>query len=113
MKAATVLLTIMMFLNGMFLCLSLAGIRCKKLSGFSKGASYKPGKVFKGDSDHAWNAVYLDGGWHLLDSTWGSGFVENSCTKFTFRYVSVGIKLMNTTVGPSIVTSQWVFLGCV
>ncbi|XP_062977701.1 kyphoscoliosis peptidase-like [Elgaria multicarinata webbii] len=65
---------------------SLAGIQCKCLSGFSKGYSYKPGKVFKGDSDHAWNAVYLDGRWHLLDSTWGSGHVDDSCRKFTFKY---------------------------
>ncbi|KAJ7317176.1 hypothetical protein JRQ81_003338, partial [Phrynocephalus forsythii] len=65
---------------------SIAGVRCKKLSGFSKGASYQPGKVFNGESDHAWNAVYLNGSWHLLDSTWGSGYVDDSCTKFTFMY---------------------------
>ncbi|NXP72183.1 KY peptidase, partial [Ramphastos sulfuratus] len=65
---------------------SLAGIQCMKLFGYSKGYGYKLGQTFSGDSDHAWNAVYLDGRWHLLDSTWGSGSVDDSFTKFTFRY---------------------------
>ncbi|XP_054832397.1 kyphoscoliosis peptidase-like [Eublepharis macularius] len=65
---------------------SIAGIQCKKLSGYSKGYAYKPGHVFEGEPDHAWNAVFLHGRWHLLDSTWGSGIVDDSCTKFTFRY---------------------------
>ncbi|XP_044307651.1 kyphoscoliosis peptidase-like [Varanus komodoensis] len=65
---------------------SIAGVQCKQLSGFSKGYSYKPGMVIGGETDHAWNAVYLDGRWHLLDSTWGSGYVDNTCRNFTFRY---------------------------
>ncbi|XP_062825417.1 kyphoscoliosis peptidase [Anolis carolinensis] len=65
---------------------SIAGIQCKQVSGFSKGYSYRPGKVFNGESDHAWNSVHLDGRWHLLDSTWGSGTVDDSCANFTFRY---------------------------
>uniref|UniRef100_A0A8C0FAD4 Kyphoscoliosis peptidase n=1 Tax=Bubo bubo TaxID=30461 RepID=A0A8C0FAD4_BUBBB len=65
---------------------SIAGVQCMKLSGYSKGYGYKMGQTFTGDSDHAWNAVYLDGRWHLLDSTWGSGAVDDSFTKFTFRY---------------------------
>ncbi|XP_075273815.1 kyphoscoliosis peptidase isoform X2 [Opisthocomus hoazin] len=65
---------------------SIAGIQCMKLSGYSKGYGYKMGKTFTGDSDHAWNAVYLEGRWHLLDSTWGSGHVDDAFTKFTFRY---------------------------
>nr|XP_021142158.1 kyphoscoliosis peptidase [Columba livia] len=64
----------------------IAGIQCMKLSGYSKGFGYKIGQTFTGDSDHAWNAVYLEGRWHLLDSTWGSGSVDDSLTKFTFRY---------------------------
>ncbi|XP_053159183.1 kyphoscoliosis peptidase-like isoform X2 [Hemicordylus capensis] len=64
---------------------SIAGIECKRLLGYSKGSSYKVGKDFK-DTYHAWNAVYLDGRWHLLDSTWGSGSVDDTCSKFTFRY---------------------------
>ncbi|XP_052543268.1 kyphoscoliosis peptidase isoform X1 [Tympanuchus pallidicinctus] len=65
---------------------SFAGIQCMKLSGYSKGYGYKIGQTFQGNSDHAWNAVYLDGRWHLLDSTWGSGTVDDTSTKFTYRY---------------------------
>ncbi|KAM9184038.1 kyphoscoliosis peptidase [Mergus octosetaceus] len=65
---------------------SIAGIQCMKLSGYSKGYGYTIGQVFKGDSSHAWNAVYLEGRWHLLDSTWGSGNVDKTSDKFTFRY---------------------------
>ncbi|XP_053159218.1 kyphoscoliosis peptidase-like isoform X3 [Hemicordylus capensis] len=62
---------------------SIAGIECKKLSGFAKGK--KKLKGFK-NPNHSWNAVYLDGRWHLLDSTWGSGYVTNSSSKFVFCY---------------------------
>ncbi|KAH0630350.1 hypothetical protein JD844_013295 [Phrynosoma platyrhinos] len=65
---------------------SIAGIQCKNLSGFSKGYGYRSGIALKGETDHAWNSVYLNGRWHLLDSTWGSGIVDDSCTKFTFSY---------------------------
>ncbi|XP_030072325.1 kyphoscoliosis peptidase [Microcaecilia unicolor] len=65
---------------------SIAGIECIKLSGYAKGYGYKVGQNFSGDSDHAWNAVFLEGSWHLLDSTWGAGHCNNNCTQFTFKY---------------------------
>ncbi|NXL96274.1 KY peptidase, partial [Alectura lathami] len=65
---------------------SIAGIQCMKLSGYSKGYGYKVGQTIQESSSHAWNAVYLDGRWHLLDSTWGTGNIDDSATKFTFRY---------------------------
>uniref|UniRef100_A0A8D0DSS7 Transglutaminase-like domain-containing protein n=1 Tax=Salvator merianae TaxID=96440 RepID=A0A8D0DSS7_SALMN len=65
---------------------SIAGIKCKNLSGYSKGYGYNPGQAFKREINHAWNAVALDGRWHLLDSTWGSGTVDDTCRKFTFGY---------------------------
>ncbi|NXM25684.1 KY peptidase, partial [Oxyruncus cristatus] len=65
---------------------SIAGVQCKKLSGHAKGHGYKIGQTFTGKSDHAWNAVYIEGRWHLLDSTWGSGSVDDSVTNFTYRY---------------------------
>ncbi|KAJ6668194.1 hypothetical protein lerEdw1_015571 [Lerista edwardsae] len=64
---------------------SIAGIECKKLSGYAKGHSYKIGHGFE-DTNHAWNTVYLEGRWHLLDSTWGSGTVNDTCTEFICRY---------------------------
>ncbi|XP_078420757.1 kyphoscoliosis peptidase-like [Cetorhinus maximus] len=66
---------------------SFAGIECTTIEGYSKGYNYDIGKKFVGDADHAWNAVFLDGKWHLLDSTWGAGHVNETCTKFTFKYV--------------------------
>ncbi|XP_055501874.1 kyphoscoliosis peptidase isoform X3 [Leucoraja erinacea] len=66
---------------------SFADIQCTEIAGYSKGYNYEVGKKFKGDSDHAWNAVFLEGKWHLLDSTWGAGHVNETCTKFTHKYV--------------------------
>ncbi|XP_040204669.1 kyphoscoliosis peptidase-like isoform X3 [Rana temporaria] len=65
---------------------SLSGVQCKKVSGYSKGAGYQVGKITSGDSDHAWNMVYLEGRWHLLDSTWGAGTVNMKINKFNFSY---------------------------
>ncbi|CAI9618414.1 unnamed protein product, partial [Staurois parvus] len=64
----------------------LAVIQCKTVNGFSKGASYKAGQAISWDSDHTWNMVYLEGRWHLLDTTWGAGHVDESISKFTFQY---------------------------
>ncbi|XP_069069674.1 kyphoscoliosis peptidase-like isoform X2 [Pleurodeles waltl] len=63
-----------------------AGIRCVQLTGFAKGFTYEIGQTFSGESNHAWNAVYLAGSWHLVDSTWGAGFVNNTSNRFTFQY---------------------------
>ena len=38
---------------------------------------------------HAWNAVKIDGNWHLLDATWGAGYTDGGVTKFK-RYISMG-----------------------
>ncbi|XP_053168071.1 kyphoscoliosis peptidase isoform X2 [Hemicordylus capensis] len=65
---------------------SIAGVQCMNLSGYSKGHGYRAGQTFTGEYDHAWNAVYLDGRWHLVDSTWGSGSMDDCFSKFTFRY---------------------------
>ncbi|XP_034988659.1 kyphoscoliosis peptidase [Zootoca vivipara] len=65
---------------------SIAGVQCMNLSGYSKGHGYRAGETFTGEYDHAWNAVYLDGRWHLVDSTWGSGSIDDCFSKFTFRY---------------------------
>ncbi|XP_060603781.1 kyphoscoliosis peptidase-like [Ruditapes philippinarum] len=55
-----------------------AAIPVKTISGFSKGFGYSPSEPisFKQNTDHAWNAVQLEGKWHLLDCTWGAGYVE-------------------------------------
>ncbi|KAM8953218.1 uncharacterized protein RCH25_044023 [Pelodytes ibericus] len=65
---------------------SIAGVQCKSVSGYSKGAGYKVGQRISGEADHAWNMVHLEGGWHLLDSTLGAGHVDDNTSKFTFQY---------------------------
>lgn len=64
----------------------IAGVQCVTVPGYSKGIGYQTGQSFSGEFDHAWNAVYLEGRWHLLDSTWGSGLVDTKTSKFTFLY---------------------------
>ncbi|KAB0364095.1 hypothetical protein FD754_008251, partial [Muntiacus muntjak] len=64
----------------------IAGVQCMTVPGYSKGFGYQPGQSFSGEFDHAWNAVFLEGRWHLADSTWGSGLVDSSTSKFTFLY---------------------------
>ncbi|NP_001337789.1 kyphoscoliosis peptidase isoform 3 [Homo sapiens] len=64
----------------------LAGVQCMTVPGYSKGFGYQTGQSFSGEFDHAWNAVYLEGRWHLVDSTWGSGLVDTITSKFTFLY---------------------------
>ena len=53
------------------------GLQSEVVNGYAKGYSYTEGYVFP-DTNHAWNAVRIDGTWHLLDSTWGAGYVDNA-----------------------------------
>ncbi|XP_063771630.1 kyphoscoliosis peptidase isoform X1 [Pseudophryne corroboree] len=64
----------------------LAGIQCLKIGGYSKGHCYVLGQTFSGETNHAWNAVYLNKKWHLVDTTWGAGLSDRSSKKFNFRY---------------------------
>lgn len=48
------------------------GITVVKVKGYAKGVGYVNGMEIP-RSNHAWNAVQIDGKWHLLDSTWGAG----------------------------------------
>ena len=53
-----------------------AGLETVRISGYGKGYGYMPGKNFTGPSNHAWNAVKINGSWYLIDSTWGAGYVS-------------------------------------
>jgi len=48
-----------------------AGIESEIIRGYSKGYGYLPGNTFS-VSNHAWNAVYLNGRWNLVDVTWAA-----------------------------------------
>jgi Transglutaminase-like superfamily len=58
----------------------IAEIPCFIVSGYSKGYGWNPDREFV-SSDHAWNAVKIDGKWKLIDATWGSGYL-NEKNKF-------------------------------
>ncbi|MEO1435136.1 MAG: transglutaminase domain-containing protein [Bacteroidota bacterium] len=47
-------------------------LEIEKVIGYSKGVSYVPGSRL-GDSDHAWNAIRINGKWRVFDATWGEG----------------------------------------
>ncbi len=52
------------------------GLTMKRIRGYSKGHTYYKGKRF--DSfNHEWIGVRLDGGWRLIDPTWGAGMVKD------------------------------------
>ncbi|MBN1950829.1 MAG: hypothetical protein JW801_06470 [Bacteroidales bacterium] len=48
------------------------GIESYIIIGYSKGFGYIKGEDFT-RSNHAWNAVYTDSSWILIDPTWGAG----------------------------------------
>lgn len=58
----------------------LAGLNTAKITGYAKGLSYSPGKRFS-DTNHAWNAVNINGEWKLIDATWAAGYIEGLNTK--------------------------------
>lgn len=50
-----------------------AGLMCKTISGYAKGANYNPSKKFdKMQCQHSWNAVFVDGVWRLVDCHWAA-----------------------------------------
>lgn len=51
-----------------------AGLESVRVFGHSKGYGSVLGEASEGSS-HAWNAVKIDGQWHLLDVTWAAGVV--------------------------------------
>lgn len=61
-----------------------SGIKAEVISGKSKTLASEIGIAYKGD--HAWNSVYLDNKWQLLDVTWASGYCDDSVKKFTKKY---------------------------
>ncbi|MEK7254110.1 MAG: transglutaminase domain-containing protein, partial [Bacteroidota bacterium] len=61
------------------------GLECEVVSGDARDF-YRPYKNIH-DNPHAWNAVKWGGKWHLLDATWGAGYLDGS--KFV-RRISTG-----------------------
>lgn len=53
------------------------GLKCDVIKGDSKTRLSDIGREKLG-SDHAWNIVYFDGKWRLIDVTWGQGYYDGS-----------------------------------
>ncbi len=67
--------------SNLFLALAkLAGVEAAKVGGYCKDRGFVPGTQLSKEN-HAWNAVRLDGKWHLLDCTWAAGVTENKSFK--------------------------------
>lgn len=49
------------------------GLNIKTVIGYAKGYGYSEGEGFE-DSNHAWNAIEVDGKWRIFDATWGEGY---------------------------------------
>ena len=62
-----------------------AGIECEVISGCLKSKYEDIGRK-PGRSDHLWNAVKIDGKWHLIDSFWGAGYLNEQEQTFTKQY---------------------------
>jgi hypothetical protein len=64
--------------TGLFAALGKAmGLEVVSISGFAKGFSFTPGELKERDNHH-WNAVKINGAWHLLDSAWGAGSLRGN-----------------------------------
>lgn len=58
-----------------------AGVRSEIISGYARA-----GRNNAFQSNHNWNAVYLDSSWHLLDVTWASGYTSYFSNDFIKFY---------------------------
>jgi len=62
-----------------------AGLEAVIIPGTSKSHPAHIGKG-PGASDHAWNAVKINGEWKLLDTTWAAGVVTGDKPAFVFKF---------------------------
>lgn len=51
------------------------GIKSQLVPGYSKGFGNRNRTDFS-NADHAWNSVYIEKQWYLLDATWGAGGLD-------------------------------------
>jgi hypothetical protein len=51
------------------------GLQVAVIPGYAKAYAYAAGQRFH-ETNHAWNAVKLDGAWHFMETTWGAGHVD-------------------------------------
>jgi transglutaminase/protease-like cytokinesis protein 3 len=64
---------------------SSAGLEVVRIAGYGKGYGYMPGENLSAPSNHAWNAVKINGSWYLIDCTWGAGYIDDD-KKYVRRF---------------------------
>lgn len=61
-----------------------AGLKAEVVEGIAKNSVKNVGVAMK--QNHAWNAIFIDNKWQLLDATWASGFCDENVKTFTKEY---------------------------
>lgn len=61
------------------------GLEVVTISGYGKGYGYTEEDKIEG-TNHAWNAVKLNGKWHLLDPTWAAGGYSKRKGEWTRKF---------------------------
>jgi hypothetical protein len=51
------------------------GLKVVSVRGFAKDSGYVEGASFN-ETNHAWNAIWLENRWWLIDATWGAGYLS-------------------------------------
>jgi hypothetical protein len=62
----------------------LSDIRSEVVLGYARTETFKRIQRFR--SNHAWNAVYCDSAWYLLDVTWASGFIDEKTNRYVQHF---------------------------
>lgn len=69
----------------LLICMGFDENNIKNIQGYAKGYSYNPDKTIgESETNHEWNAVKLEEGWCLIDSTWGAGSIDNTSFKKSY-----------------------------
>ena len=59
-------------------------IECEVISGFAKNSPTEIG-IMQESTNHAWNAVKIDGNWKFIDATWSTGNDRGNPNEFNFN----------------------------
>jgi hypothetical protein len=61
------------------------GLPTERIGGYAKGFGYVNGQSTE-EENHAWLAVRVEGGWGLVDPTWGAGVVRDGVFEPAFSW---------------------------
>jgi hypothetical protein len=87
------------------------GLRAETVEGHVKGYNYKEGQPIS-KPNHAWNAINCFNQWYLVDSTWGSGSINEEKKferKFSYFYFLALPEMMIGTHMPA--NNKWLLMN--